>query len=566
MDAATDPLGQDPTQVSLTPADVRLRRPIGEIFVELGFITADQLEAALVVQRRTGARIGEILVEQGSLTRLDLASALAEHWEPRRSEPETGGHSLVNGTSAPAPAGIGWSAEDHAAIAELELRLRVAEERLRAEPAERQRWGLRRRSAKDAEAALQSQVTGIAGRLAALDDVEAALAELRLSVERLDAVRVAEALATGTRLAGAEAAVTALDGLEERVRDGVDRELAGHFEALAARFERTEGRLDTVDALEARLAALTAVETELRAELEELRDRPPVDDPDERLLELSVRIDRTARDGHDRVVGLAEELRAEAAAKVAELGARLQGEPEETAALRSRVAELEEDVARAHADAERMATAWRAEVGSLAGRIDELLGLRHADARAARAATDQLGERLDELVGLRAGDAETDAAATQAMELREELERLTAAVAALGTRLDEQAAIGEEQARVTERAVSKGLASLGKRLVGPEAKYASEGKGLRRSIERLGAAVVEADARLAGQIPVVEGAGWVAFAPTDAGYRLVELSGSQPELGATVEVAESEGLLVVTRYGRSPLPFDGRPCAFLDRA
>jgi len=65
----------------LTPAEVRLRRPIGEIFVELGFITQDQLEGALVVQKTTGARIGEILVEQGILTRLDLASALAEHWE-----------------------------------------------------------------------------------------------------------------------------------------------------------------------------------------------------------------------------------------------------------------------------------------------------------------------------------------------------------------------------------------------------------------------------------------------------------------------------------------------------
>ena len=27
-------------------------------------------------------RIGEILVDQGCLTRIDLASALAEHWEP----------------------------------------------------------------------------------------------------------------------------------------------------------------------------------------------------------------------------------------------------------------------------------------------------------------------------------------------------------------------------------------------------------------------------------------------------------------------------------------------------
>ena len=39
---------------------------------------------ALEVQREKGGRIGEILVAQGSLSRLDLASALAEHWEPHR--------------------------------------------------------------------------------------------------------------------------------------------------------------------------------------------------------------------------------------------------------------------------------------------------------------------------------------------------------------------------------------------------------------------------------------------------------------------------------------------------
>ena len=58
------------------------RRPLGEILVELGFVSRAQLDSALDVQRTTGGRIGEILVDQGCLTRLDLASALAEHWEP----------------------------------------------------------------------------------------------------------------------------------------------------------------------------------------------------------------------------------------------------------------------------------------------------------------------------------------------------------------------------------------------------------------------------------------------------------------------------------------------------
>jgi hypothetical protein len=56
-------------------------RRIGEIFVELGFVTPAELDAALELQLQTGERLGEILVAQGKLSRLDLASALSEHWE-----------------------------------------------------------------------------------------------------------------------------------------------------------------------------------------------------------------------------------------------------------------------------------------------------------------------------------------------------------------------------------------------------------------------------------------------------------------------------------------------------
>jgi len=100
------------------------RRRIGEIFVELGFITAPQLEAALEVQREKGGRIGEILVAQGSLTRLDLASALTEHWEPHRfALPKAGRGAGGADTRRIAE-------QDHAAIAGLEQRLRAAEDRL----------------------------------------------------------------------------------------------------------------------------------------------------------------------------------------------------------------------------------------------------------------------------------------------------------------------------------------------------------------------------------------------------------------------------------------------------
>jgi hypothetical protein len=56
------------------------RRPIGEVFVQLGFVSPDDVQAALDLQRATSSLIGEVLVSQGKISRENLASALAEHW------------------------------------------------------------------------------------------------------------------------------------------------------------------------------------------------------------------------------------------------------------------------------------------------------------------------------------------------------------------------------------------------------------------------------------------------------------------------------------------------------
>ena len=107
--------------------NVRIRRPIGEIFVENGFITSAQLETALEVQQRTGARIGEILVEQGVLTRLDLASALAEHWEPPPAAPPPAVAVSPHPDQVP-------PTYDQAAVAHLELAVSRLEKARAAEP------------------------------------------------------------------------------------------------------------------------------------------------------------------------------------------------------------------------------------------------------------------------------------------------------------------------------------------------------------------------------------------------------------------------------------------------
>jgi hypothetical protein len=53
-------------------------RPVGQVLVENGSITPEQLEAALVEQRRSKRKLGDILVNSGAITWLTLAHAIAE--------------------------------------------------------------------------------------------------------------------------------------------------------------------------------------------------------------------------------------------------------------------------------------------------------------------------------------------------------------------------------------------------------------------------------------------------------------------------------------------------------
>ena len=218
-------------------------------------------------------------------------------------------------------------------------------------------------------------------------------------------------------------------------------------------------------------------------------------------------------------------------------------------------ARLDDHALRTAEAAREVELALTEEIGGIAARLEE----RDVEGIEAREELRGELERVASSVGWRLERIEESLAADDIVQLR-------TAVADLRQRLDGQLAMSEEQVRATERALRKGLASLGEKLAGTEATYADAGNALRRSIERLGAAVVEADARMADQIPALPVEGCVAFAPTAAGYRLVEIAGIPPEIGSTIELGEIDGPLVVTRYGRSPLPLDSRPCAYLDRA
>ncbi len=53
-------------------------RPLGQLLVQRGLLTNEELEAALSEQDRTGDLLGEILLRNGLLSKLALASSLHE--------------------------------------------------------------------------------------------------------------------------------------------------------------------------------------------------------------------------------------------------------------------------------------------------------------------------------------------------------------------------------------------------------------------------------------------------------------------------------------------------------
>ena len=60
------------------------KRRLGDIIVERGIVTPEQLDEALRVQGQTGGKLGEVLVELGFLTRVGLAGVISEQFDTMR--------------------------------------------------------------------------------------------------------------------------------------------------------------------------------------------------------------------------------------------------------------------------------------------------------------------------------------------------------------------------------------------------------------------------------------------------------------------------------------------------
>jgi hypothetical protein len=289
----------------------------------------------------------------------------------------------------------------------------------------------------------------------------------------------------------------------------------------------------------------------------------------------TVRRDELDQQLDERASRSSAELSAVLDARVAEVASRLDGVEQALAGADARSAALD---ALQHDFASRLGQTVRREElaafdAALAERVDAQLGEISGAANARvdalalelRETMAVLHGRLDELAAGLGHTGGRLVAVEQALPEAGLVDALAARIEQTHHRVEEEIAAGEQRSQATERAIRKGLAGLGERLVASEQAYLDAGNALRRSIERLGAAVVEADARIAGEPLDPPAAGFVAFVPTADGYRLTALDGLVPELGSIVEVDAVEGPHRAARITRSPLPLDRRPCVYLER-
>ncbi len=365
------------------PLGFRIRRPIGQIFVDLGFITSDDRENALVVQRERGGLLGEILIEQGKLTRLELANALSEHWDSAASE------------SAPTPP--------------KEL-----------SPAEVSPTG---------EAAVHPD--GLA------------VADLRRSIDEIDASRIADAEALQARIQEIDEALAALAlGDDDEFR----RATSDRLQELAGAIESVTRAASDVGNLSERLDALTGSTSELQTELQALAAHQADAEPDERVNELAQTIDGLSQTLEGRLQELADRIESAESGRTeaGNLSERLDALTGSTSELQTELQALAAHQADAEPDERvnelaqtinELTQTLDDRLTPLTTRLDALDKTHTKQAEATRAANDELHHRLDELTALRTADLEaTQAARTQAeadntrieQTLRAELETLAA--------------------------------------------------------------------------------------------------------------------------------------------
>jgi hypothetical protein len=231
----------------------------------------------------------------------------------------------------------------------------------------------------------------------------------------------------------------------------------------------------------------------------------------------------------------------------------------ELAELAARLAEREALAA----ETERLLAERRTELGAVE--------LRRAALERREASVSEREQALQQHV---ADLAEREQLLNQVEQRADELVARSTEVAAREERLTQAAEALEERRRQIEETAAA-FAEREEALGAEEAALAAQREDLRRAVSTLSATLgvptppptpVELSPHAVSappEPPLVEAATHLLLVAGDR-YSLVEAAGSAPGVGALVEL--DQRAYRVVRVGRSPLPADGRRCAFVERA
>ncbi len=500
------------------------RRQLGQIMVDEGFLTEDQLLDALAEHNRSGTPLGKVLVDLGFVSPGAVANALAEqHGGLLRTEygtsaglREMDGRAPIRTEALPSPP-VAAAPPQTPPAAPLGSGLRLAQPAVEA----------------DAPAAppIPAPVAPPAPTPIAEPEPELppAAAASTVRIDELESQLHAV-------LTERNALAQSLNELQAHLSNAAEVREA----SVSAEVE------ERVGALESQLQAAAAN----REELERAQQQST-----ERIAELERSLAETAESHHELEV-----LRTVAAGRDAAL--------EQAAALEAELMQLR---AREHEDAGAQLqelAAQRDEAQTRANALENDLAHLREQSQALEAELSALREQapvvdeglaahvsgLEEAVGTLT--TERDAAVARATELEPQLESLRHQL-----RDAASAPVAGSNADVAE--LRRQLAARERRLaesVGEIAKMNREHRALLQLVERQ----FQLE-ETTTSVPEPRGeAAHVLFVPSASGYTLVERDGTAPEAGDTVEV--DGGHFVVRRHGPSPLPGPRRRCAYLERA
>jgi len=385
----------------------------------------------------------------------------------------------------------------------------------------------------ETEASIWETTHELEGRLLDLRrDQEAAHRSLEVSIE--------------PRLGGLESRVRALDESEEQVRaelralldrrtEKLETKLASASEAFMSRLDELGSTLGTrLDAAEGNLGAVEErIGSDVRSALERLHARL-----EERADALHADQEQARLDAQSGIKALFAQLADRQQVVEREVDATLGSL---ASSLEERMNEVEGKIPRLGDAEERIRAELRGALERQSGRIgkrlvenEELVG----------AVAERLVERL-EAVETRLDEVDVP---------NEQIGELAAAVDALSERVQGQVA--------TALAALAGFpAQQAPADVAVHVEPTAEPQAVEDDPEP------ETTLPPAAETPnVTPAACFLAFVPTASAYKLVELEGNPPAVGAELELEGATERLVVARVVQSPLPLDRRPCVYLEAA